>query len=419
MPRLTPPSSPVTIELDGEQLEAMPGEPVACALLAHDEWIFSRSPKYHRPRGPFCFSGACAQCLMQVDGVPNVPSCRVAVHAGMRLERQNALPDARLDVLRGADFVFRSWFNHHEFLAGWPLADQVLLKIARKLSGLGVVPVQAAPAREPAVIERHSVVVVGAGAAGLSAAKALTEQGVEHVLLEREPQAGGRLLIGAEFGQGAPWAAPARVGAEVVALFCDDGAPFLAVVHQQRLHLIFFEWLLLAVGSYPTLPTFPNNDVPGVMAGRAVSRLIRKHQLLPGQKIACVGEEHEAQALAKLIQSAGGEAVAVGKTVRRVHGLRRVDAVTLESGEKVSCDVVAVCEPQSPATELARATGAHVCWLESAHTFAVQTSVDGRTANARVFVAGEMRGPMSSAAAAEQGLAAASALAFALKRGAP
>ena len=31
--------------------------------------------KYHRPRGVLCFSGKCPNCLMNVDGIPNVRTC--------------------------------------------------------------------------------------------------------------------------------------------------------------------------------------------------------------------------------------------------------------------------------------------------------------------------------------------------------
>ena len=413
MPRLSPAEATVTIELDGDQLQARAGEPIACAVIANDELIFSRSPKYHRPRGPFCFSGACAQCLMRVDGIPNIATCLVPVKSGMRLERQNAMPDARVDLLRANDFVFRDWFNHHEFMAGWPIAEHVLLKIARQLSGLGVLPERAAEAREPAVIEAHELVVVGAGAAGLAAARQLSTRGVNYVLFERDAHVGGRLTSGAEAGQPAPWNAPARLGASVTGLFIDDGKPFLAVVERERLHLVFYQRLLLAVGGYPTLPTFPNNDLPGVMAARAVSSLIRRHGVLPGKRVACVGEVTEARSLAALVTGAGGEAIAVGAQIVRAHGLRTVNAVTVEPGGKLACDIIATCGAQSPAFELAKAAGAQVVWNPAARCFVVQTDAKGQTANPSVFVAGEMRGPMSSAAAAEQGLAAADALATA------
>lgn len=410
MPRFTNVDATVTIELDGDQLQAKEGEPVACAVMANDQLIFSRSPKYHRPRGPFCMTGACGQCLMRVDGIPNLATCRVPVKAGMRLERQNALPDARMDLLRANDFVFRDWFNHHEFMAGWPFAEHVLLKIARQLAGLGVLPERAAQARLPAAIETHGLVVVGAGAAGLAAARQLVTRGVKHVLFEREFQVGGRLICGAERGQPAPWNAPARVGAEVVGLFADDGKPFLAVIEQQRLHLVFYERLLLAVGGHASLPTFPNNDLPGVMAGRAVATLIRRHGVLPGKRVACVGEADEARSLAELVKSAGGEAVAIGAQIVRAHGLRSVNAATVKPGGKIGCDIIATCGPPSPAFELAQCAGAQVVWSPTARCFVVQADARGQTKNPAVFVAGEQRGPMSSAAAAEQGLAAGDAL---------
>ncbi len=373
MPRLVPLEAAVTIELDGEQLQARAGEPVAAALIANDELIFSRSPKYHRPRGPFCLTGACAHCLMRVDGVPNVPTCRTEVKAGMRVERQNAFPDARLDVLRANDFVFRDWFNHHEFLAGVPIAELVLLKIARQLAGLGKLPEREAPAREPAKVERQSIVIVGAGAAGCAVASELSSRGVAYVLLERD----------AKVEQ-----PEARTHAEVVGLFADTHEPFLAVIERGRLHLVFYEQLVLAVGGHASLPAFPNNDLPGVMAGRAVATLIRRDGVLPGRRIACVGEAHEAKALADLVTTAGGEAVAVGAQVVRAHGLRRVKAITVEGGEKISCDVVAACEPLSPAFELARAAGAEIAWDAKSRCFVVSADATGRTSVKNVFVAG-------------------------------
>lgn len=409
MPRISPVESPVTIELEGEQFQARAGEPLAAALLAKGETIFSRSPKYHRPRGPFCMTGACAQCLMRVDGVPNMPTCRVPVKAGMRVERQNAMPDASLDVFRANDFVFRDWFNHHEFLAGIPFVEKVLLKVARQLAGLGVLPDKPAPDRAPAVIEKLGLVIVGAGAAGLAAAKQFQQRGVPSTLFERENEVGGRLITAAEPGQPAPWNAPARVNAEVVGLFADDGDPFLAVIENERLHLVFYERLLLTLGGHALFPSFPNNDLPGVMAGRAVSTLIRRHGVLAGERVACVGEPTEARALAELVKGVGGVPVAVGEEVVRAHGLRGVNAVTTNKG-KHDCDVIASCGPVSPAFELARAAGAHVVWNATAHCFVVETDDRGRTARLNVSAAGEIRGPMSSAAAAEQGLAVADAM---------
>jgi sarcosine oxidase subunit alpha len=354
---------------------------------------------------------------MRVDGVPNVPTCRVPARPGMHLERQNAMPDARVDILRAADFVFREWFNHHEFLAGVPIAEDVLQRVARKLSGLGLLPSTPAPGRPPAVKEEHDVVIVGAGAAGLAAAKRLSELGVAHTVFERDREVGGRLLLGLEADAPALWQPSSdrlRLGALVVGLFADEARPFLAVVEGDRVHLVFYRALILAMGGQPFLPTFPNNDLPGVMADRAVAALIRRHKVLPGEVFACVGEAAPAEALAKLVRDAGGKAVAVGAEPVRAHGLARVEALTVHvSGrkEKVRCDVVAVCGSQAPSFELARAGGAKVGWSASARTFVVEADATGRTANASLFVAGELTGPMTAATAAARGRAAAEAIA--------
>lgn len=73
----------VTITVDGEQLLAVEGEPIAAALLAHGRRIFRRTPKRHEPRGLFCGIGRCTDCVMTVDGVPNVRTCVTPVRAGM------------------------------------------------------------------------------------------------------------------------------------------------------------------------------------------------------------------------------------------------------------------------------------------------------------------------------------------------
>ncbi len=52
--------------------------------------VLSHSPKYGRPRGLHCARGGCMSCLMRVDGVPNVRSCKTPVRDGMRVERQDS-----------------------------------------------------------------------------------------------------------------------------------------------------------------------------------------------------------------------------------------------------------------------------------------------------------------------------------------
>src|SRR4051812_34762959 len=70
------PLATIRISLDGQPIDAAPGDTLAAALLRNGVTTFTRSIKYHRPRGPFCLGGSCGQCLMRVDGVPSIQACR-------------------------------------------------------------------------------------------------------------------------------------------------------------------------------------------------------------------------------------------------------------------------------------------------------------------------------------------------------
>ena len=72
------------------------GDSIASALFARDRRVFSRSFKYHRPRGLLCCKGTCPNCLVRVDGVPNVRACVTPVADGAVVEAQNVLGLARL-----------------------------------------------------------------------------------------------------------------------------------------------------------------------------------------------------------------------------------------------------------------------------------------------------------------------------------
>ncbi len=65
-------SGKFTFEFDGQTVEARAGDTVASALYRAGRRIFTRSFKYHRPRGLLCLAGKCPNCLVNVDGAPNV-----------------------------------------------------------------------------------------------------------------------------------------------------------------------------------------------------------------------------------------------------------------------------------------------------------------------------------------------------------
>ncbi len=78
----------VTIIVDGEELSVFEGEMIAAALIASGKQYMRRTVKTHEPRGIYCGIGRCTDCVMTVNGIPNVRTCITAVEEGMVIETQ-------------------------------------------------------------------------------------------------------------------------------------------------------------------------------------------------------------------------------------------------------------------------------------------------------------------------------------------
>lgn len=433
--------------LDGERLEGAEGDTLAAAMLRAGATTFTRSIKYHRPRGPFCLNGSCGQCLVRVDGVPSVPACRVPLREGMACERQNApLGTPESDLMRAADFLFKGGLDHHHILVQSRLLGKVFLEVARRLSGLGELPEGKQGAR-PAEVREADLVVVGAGPAGVWAARAAVESGAaDVVLVERDPRVGGAARLGLpgvealgpleEAASSLPPQGALRVNAELVALYGDEDAARpgrLLVREAGRLLLLKARRVVLACGGVSQPLPFPGNDRPGVYAARGLLALQERCGVRVGDRLALVGEGEELVRCARALQQAG-HALAVildvGAPPVRAEGLEIVggEAVRVRgdparelqlrtaAGElrKVRCDAVALALPQAPLHEPASALGARTRWSAAAGGFPLEVDADGRTSVPWILAAGsvaERGGARARASGEAAGRAAAKDLA--------
>jgi len=85
------PAGFVEIIVDGRALAAREGETIAAALLAAGIRVNRYTPKHHEPRGLFCAIGQCTDCVMVVNGIPNVRTCVTPIAPGMKIETQRSL----------------------------------------------------------------------------------------------------------------------------------------------------------------------------------------------------------------------------------------------------------------------------------------------------------------------------------------
>lgn len=74
----------IVIVVDGVECKAETGQTVAAVLLSHRRWQFGCSPA-GRPRGPVCGMGVCFECVVSVDGIPNVRACLELARNGMQV----------------------------------------------------------------------------------------------------------------------------------------------------------------------------------------------------------------------------------------------------------------------------------------------------------------------------------------------
>jgi len=366
--RQVPVERPVELLHDGDVVYARAGESLAEALLGADRVVLSRSPKLHRPRGPYCLRAACEGCIVRVDGVPNVMACRYRVRGGETVETQNVIGSREVDLLAATDFLFPHGVDPHRLLAGVRGASAVVTRLARRVSGLGRLP---ETAREPVPATRREVevLVVGGGGAGLAVA---AELGAETLLVDEGQTLGGALTrLDPDYGRAlVDRARTARVelwsAATVLGVYRepDDGTGRLSalVAGERGLTWLRPRAIVVATGGHAPVPPFGNGDLPGIFSARAGLELLAGG-IAPGERVAVVGSGPFTAAAITALGALAVEHVPDAARVERATGKLRVRGLVAKSAEgerRVRVDAVLFDGPLAPAFELAVQAGARV-----------------------------------------------------------
>lgn len=377
-----------SLDFEGRPVPIESGDTVASALYRAGVRIFSRSFKYHRPRGLYCLTGDCPNCLVTVDGEPAVRSCVTPACAGQRVERPNGWPSVERDALGilwrlrwmlPVGFYYKSMI-HPKGL--WPWAERFI----RKIAGIGPVPRDLPPAQRERRYHHPDLFVAGGGLAGLTAARAAARAG-QSVVVAEEGAIGEQLPLG-----------PARDALErltselrgmpnvtlleramVVGVY--EG-PLVPVAGTDFLHLVLPRRVVVATGAAERHAVFPGSDLPGVWLGRGAVRMVVRHRLSIGRRVVFAGTTEESVAQLTALHEAGvpvaaallpevwrakvpeGVQLIPDGTVVQAHGRRRLTAVEVRSAAgtvKLSCDALVMSLGLSPRDRLLRqAEGADV-----------------------------------------------------------
>ena len=97
------PAPVVVFTFDGERVEGLVGEPIAAALIAAGFRVFRTMPRFGDARGGYCMVGRCTDCLVEVDGAPNVRACVTPVGAGLDVRAQHGAGEPGTDAAQMMD----------------------------------------------------------------------------------------------------------------------------------------------------------------------------------------------------------------------------------------------------------------------------------------------------------------------------
>ena len=445
----------LTFQFNGKPVAGYAGETIAAALYAGGLRIFSRSFKYHRPRSLFCLAGHCSNCLMRVNGIPNVRICTTPVQAELKVESQNAWPSLNFDVAAISgylDFLIRPGFQYRRFIRPRRLYH-VWEKFLRRMAGIGRLPDVASPTPARRQEASPDVVVVGAGIAGMSAALHASQTGAKVWLVEKEDTPGGRIRYDTTEYETPDSPVPRRgfeiagdltaairqvdncrvlTGAIAFAWY-DEG--ILAVVREGELWALKPQRTIVATGSYENPMVFENNDLPGIFLAGGLQRLMHRDFIRPGNRAVVATDNDRGYALAHQLADAGVAVAAVVDSrpqtqalasdasrkaknaaiavhphyeIESARGRRHLKGVRIQpvanevggnTGPKVNiaCDMLGIAGTHIPASELVfQRTGQGQYIMESPHQFTRRpvTSVHMKV-EADMFVAGGTHGSQS------------------------
>ncbi len=265
------------------------GKNLAAALYDPRNPTLTRSSKLHRPRGYTCGLGICPNCMMRVNGVPNVRVCQDASNEESCVERQNQIPVLdSLGVLTRLHGFIPAGFQYRRMYSS-KTKRRIFYSILKRASGLGRMPEDPSSATASREELSPDLLVVGGGIAGLAAAKAASAH--ESVLLvESQRMLGGEAA--AQWGMSTLEEARGEtkeVGRMETAVTDSRNIQVLlntTVVGYYRLENLFLavsdgvfyeikpKRIVIATGCHQTLPLFPGNDSPRVIQGTGFQMLM-------------------------------------------------------------------------------------------------------------------------------------------------
>ncbi|AXK36349.1 FAD-dependent oxidoreductase [Streptomyces armeniacus] len=307
---------PLTFTFDGTAYTGYEGDTLASALLANGVRTVATSLAHGRPRGVYAAGVDEPNALVGLAPWAPAPDGR-GTH-GQGAPGQGAPGPGPYAPARPAE----------------PMAQATVTELYDGLRAVSLRGKGRLDPDEPGDHGRHDtmhahcdVLVVGAGPAGLTAARTAAATGARVVLLDEQPELGGSLLgtrervadrpalewVGRTAGELAD-RTETTVLTRTTALGCYDHNHVVAAERQApayggggRLWLIRARRVVFATGAHERPLLFADNDRPGVMLAGAARTYANRYAALPGRRAVVCTNNDSAYAAALELADAGLE----------------------------------------------------------------------------------------------------------------
>jgi len=193
--------------------------------------------------------------------------------------------------------------------------------------------------KTPTRVYRSSVTIIGAGPAGLATREVLNQHGIDNIVIDNNDKIGGQFLMQThqffffekekKFGGMRGFdIAKTLAGENLDGIFLNctvwdilEGKR-LAIknIVTQEIYYVDTEYLVIATGAVPFMPTFENDDLPGVYTAAVVQKMMNNEFTLLGKNILTVGAGNIGYLTSYQLMQAGATVKAIVEAMPREGG---------------------------------------------------------------------------------------------------
>lgn len=297
---------------------------------------------------------------------------------------------------------------------------------------------------------KTDILIVGGGPAGLSAAIAAKDLGVDVILVDENPKIGGQLIkqthkfFGAKqhfcgirgidignmlFNLAKQKEVKIYPSTSAIGIYDEKGKKIVGIVKDNEFIGVEAKGIIIATGAQENMVLFENNDLPGIYGAGAVQTLVNVYGVVIGEKVLMVGSGNIGLIVAYQLMQAGIQVVGIieampkiggylvhaakvrrlgipiytSTTIKKAIGEKEVEsAIIVEvdsewneipgTEKEIKCDVICLATGLTPSTELLQQAGCSMVYIPELGGYVPWHNERMQTSIPEIYVAGDASG---------------------------